>query len=73
MLLEREFPSHLPDDLIRILADEDVEQRREAENFWTVYANVACPSLGLTWFAYGGTPAASQGTWYKIDWPWHQN
>ena len=72
MLLEREFPSHLPDDLIRILADKDVEQRREAENFWTVYANIACPSLGLTWFAYGGTPAASQGIWHKIDWPWYQ-
>ena len=71
-LLEREFPSHLPDDLIRILADADVEQRREAENFWTVYANVACPSLGLTWFAYGGPPAASLGTWHKIDWSWSQ-
>ena len=72
-LLEQDPPSHLPDDLIRILADTDVEQRREAENFWTVYANVVCPSLGLTWFAYGGTPAASQGTWHKIDWPWYQN
>ena len=72
-LLEREFPSHLPDDLIRILADTDVEQRREADNFWTVYANVACPNLGLTWFAYGGTPAASQGIWHKIDWPWYSN
>lgn len=71
-LLERRPPSHLPNDLIQILADENVEQRREAQNFWTVYANVACPGLGLTWFAYGGTPAASQGIWHKIDWPWHE-
>ena len=73
VLLEREPPLHLPDDLIRVLADKDVEQRREAENFWTVYANIACPNLGLTWFTYGGPPAASQGAWHKIDWPWHQN
>lgn len=73
VLFEREPPSHLPDDLIRILADKDVEQRREAENFWTVSANIACPRLGLTWFAYGGPPAVSQGAWHKIDCPWYQN
>ncbi len=55
----------LPADLIRVLADPGVENATG-----TVYSNVACPGEGLVWFGCGGFPAASAGTWHRIDWPW---
>lgn len=61
-------PPSLPTDLIKILADDEIE-RRDVEVI-TVYSNVACPSTGEIWFTFGGHPAASQGNWQKIDWPW---
>jgi hypothetical protein len=57
-----------PKDLIRILADPDVEAR--GEDYGTVYANVACPSLGEVWYTFGGYPAASAGVWRQVEWPW---
>ena len=59
---------HLPADLIRILADDEIE-RRDPE-FGTVYANVACPSSGELWYTLGGYPAASQGNWQQVAWAW---
>ena len=61
-------PIQLPDDLIRILADAGVE-RREKE-LVTVYGNVACPSSKTIWYTFGGCPAASQGNWQQLAWPW---
>ena len=61
-------PSNLPADLIRILADEGIE-RRETD-LVTVYSNMACPSTGEIWYTFGGYPAASQGAWQRLKWPW---
>jgi hypothetical protein len=61
----------LPADLIAILADEKVEV--QGDNFGTVYANIACPSLNQVWHTFGGFPAASKGNWQSIDWPWNEN
>jgi len=58
----------IPGDLIRTLADPDVEQR--GEHYGTVYANVACPSQRMIWYTFGGYPAASRGDWRRLDWPW---
>lgn len=58
----------VPAALISMLADDDVE-RRDAE-FATVYANVVCPSTGKIWYTFGGWPAASQGRWEQMAWPW---
>lgn len=58
----------LPEDLIAILADDEVE-RREPE-FSTVYANVACPATCRIWYTFGGYPAASKGSWQPLEWPW---
>jgi hypothetical protein len=58
----------LPADLIRILADDEIE-RRGSEVF-TVYANAACPSTGELWYTFGGYPAASKGNWQRLEWPW---
>lgn len=54
--------------LIRILADGAVEVR-QGETV-TAYANVACPGTGELWYTFGGYPAASQGNWQRLDWPW---
>jgi hypothetical protein len=64
----RSSPVGLPDDLVAILADDGVERRRE--RFATGYANVACPATGELWFTFGGYPAASQGAWGRLAWPW---
>jgi len=61
-------PASLPADLIRILADDEIE-RRESK-LVTAYANVACPSTGEIWYTFGGYPAASQGNWQRLAWPW---
>jgi len=58
----------LPDDLVMILADDQVERRRR--EFSTVYANVACPGSGEMWYTFGGYPAASRGNWQRLEWPW---
>jgi hypothetical protein len=58
----------LPDDLIRILADDEIEMRNS--ELMTVYSNVACPSSCEIWYTFGGYPAASMGNWQKLDWPW---
>ncbi len=61
-------PPDLPWDLIRVLAGPGVEQRDQ--DYGTVYANVACPASGELWTTLGGYPAASAGTWQRLDWPW---
>ena len=61
-------PPDLPAGLIQILADDEIERR--GPGLVTVYANVACPSTGETWYTFGGYPAASRGDWQKLDWPW---
>ncbi len=58
----------LPIDLIHILADDEVERR--GKQIVTVYSNVACPTTGEIWYTFGGYPAASQGNWQKLEWPW---
>ncbi|MFC2082407.1 hypothetical protein ACFLSG_00005, partial [Candidatus Bipolaricaulota bacterium] len=58
---------NLPDGLIRILADDEVE-RRDAD-FGTVYSVVVCPGTRMLWTTLSGYPAASQGNWQQIHWP----
>ena len=58
----------LPDDLIGLLADPEVEAR--GADFDTVYANVACPGRRAIWYTFGGYPAASTGAWRQLAWPW---
>jgi hypothetical protein len=58
----------LPADLIRILADDEIERRDQ--DVVTVYSNVACPGTREIWYTFGGYPAASQGNWQKLVWPW---
>lgn len=58
----------LPEDLIQILADDEIERR--GKDVVTVYANVACPTTGKLWYTFGGFPAASQGNWEQLSWPW---
>lgn len=67
-LLAGHQSSRPPDDLVRVLADDDVEVRDA--DVGTVYATVACPSNGELWYTAGGFPAASAGTWQRIAWPW---
>lgn len=61
-------PPSLPGDLIRILADDEIERRKE--ELVTAYANVACPAGGEIWYTFGGYPAASAGNWRRLEWPW---
>ncbi len=58
----------LPGDLIRILADDQIERR--GKRLVTAYSNVACPSTGEIWYTFGGYPAASTGNWQRLEWPW---
>jgi hypothetical protein len=67
-LSDSQTPPNLPADLIRILADDKIERRDG--RLVTVYANVACPSTGEIWYTFGGYPAASQGNWQRLEWPW---
>jgi hypothetical protein len=57
-----------PEDLVDILADEQIEARQD--HWCTVYANVACPATRQAWYTFGGSPAASQGDWQLVEWPW---
>ena len=61
-------PANLPADLIRILADDEIERREN--KLVTAYANVACPNTGEIWYTFGGYPAASKGNWQRLAWPW---
>jgi hypothetical protein len=58
----------LPADLIRILADDQIERR--GKQIVTAYSNVVCPSTGEIWYTFGGYPSASNGNWKKVEWPW---
>lgn len=58
----------LPEDLIGILGDDGIEQRDS--DFGTVYSAVMCPGTQALWYTFGGYPAASQGNWQPIPWPW---
>ncbi len=49
----------LPSDLVRILADDEIERRNK--ELVTAYAIVACPAGGEIWYTFGGYPAASAG------------
>lgn len=64
-ILVRHPPEHLPDDLIDVLADPEVEMR-EATELRTIYSAVACPARGEVWFGSGDAPAASRGVWRKL-------
>jgi hypothetical protein len=59
---------NLPTDLIRILADDEIERRDQ--QVVTVYSNVACPCKDEIWYTFGGYPAASKGNWQRLEWPW---
>lgn len=67
-LYNRPDPADVPTALIRILADDEIERRDET--FATVYSVVACPHTGEMWYTFGGHPAASQGNWQRLEWPW---
>ena len=66
--LEKYTALQLPGDLIAILADEAVERR--GTRFATACANAACLTTAELWYTFGGLPAASQGKWQRLDWPW---
>ncbi len=63
-------PEHGPDDLMDMLADDEIEMRT-AETVRTIYSAVAQPGSGRIWFASGAVPAASRGTWHNITLDWH--
>jgi len=67
-LLKDKTFNELPEDLIQILKDPKIEQ--SSKEAGTVYSNIACPGKELVWHAYGGSPAASRGTWHQLNWPW---
>ncbi len=69
-LWERDDAIDAPQDLMRILADPGVEVC--GEDYGTVYACVACPSLDVIWYTFGGYPAASAGAWRQLKWPWKE-
>jgi hypothetical protein len=58
----------LPRDIISILADALVEQRDG--HYITVESAVACTTEKQIWYTLGGYPAASNGNWSRIEWPW---
>jgi hypothetical protein len=60
-------PRAMPTDLIRALADDQIEDA--GNDSGTLYSNLACPSLGLMWFAAGQVPAPSRCEWRSIAWP----
>lgn len=67
ILLQGKF-GKLPDAFASILSNPRVEQNNGLSG--TVYANVCCPAREEIWYAHDGFPAASKGTWDKIDWDW---
>jgi hypothetical protein len=67
-LYARQPEISLPQDLVRILADDGVERR--GPRLTTVYSTVACPGAAQLWFTFGAFPAASRGDWQPVPWPW---
>ena len=67
---EVEHPAH---DLAEILADDEVEMR-DPVHLRTIYSAVCAPAARELWFAHGDfgsrSPAASSGTWQRVEWPW---
>ena len=63
---------HLPDDLAEVLSDDGVELRpgRGSSHLRTIYSAVAEPGGRGLWFASGACPAASAGTWRRVDLTW---
>jgi hypothetical protein len=66
-LLDALPASSNPETLIRVLAHPGVEQCDDG--YGTVYANLCSPTQQKLWFTLGGFPAASQGNWQPIPWP----
>jgi hypothetical protein len=64
------LPVELPEDLVGILKDPQIEQA--GEEFGTVFSNIVCPSAKEIWSTFGGYPAASQGAWARIPWPFER-
>lgn len=50
------------------MGDEVIESREL--DLATAYANGAYPGPGQLWYTLGDLPAASQGNWQRIPWPW---
>lgn len=67
MLLETRRISDPYKDFISILADPGVEQNNGLSG--TVYANLACPSKGLYYYACNGFPAASKARFEEVILP----
>lgn len=61
-------PLNLHMELRKVIADDQVEAR--GERYFTVYSNIVCPVLGDIWYTFGGYPAASEGNWQRLPWPW---
>jgi len=55
-------------ELGKVLADDTVEAR--GDKYFTVYSNIVCSALGNIWYTFGGYPAASNGNWQLLPWPW---
>lgn len=54
-------------DLVSVLSDPEIEQNLGESG--TVYANLACPSKGLYYFACNGFPAASRAVFEEVVLP----
>jgi len=54
-------------DLVHVLSDPQIEQNLGESG--TVYANLACPSKGLYYFACNGFPAASRAAFEEVVLP----
>lgn len=71
-IIEHAHPEHLPHDLAEVLADPHVEMREASgsASLRTIYSAVAEPGRREIHFASGACPAASRGTWRRIDTGW---
>jgi hypothetical protein len=67
-LYSQAAPINIPADLIRLLADDEIERR--GKTFATAYSAVVCAHTGEMWYTFGGYPAASKGDWQPLEWPW---
>ena len=61
-------PSYIYMELRKVMADDMVEAR--GDEYFTVYSNIVCPAEGEIRYTFGGYPAASNGNWQKLPWPW---
>lgn len=61
----------MPEAIIEVLADRQVEE--DSPHYGTVFGNVACPGKGMIWFACDAFPAASKGTWRRVNWAWEDD